>query len=145
VRLVIQRVSQARVSVNGKAIGEIAAGLCIFVGVGQSDAESQAQALAQKVVHLRIFADENGQMNRSLLDVGGAILLISQFTLYADCRRGHRPSFSKAASAEQAEAVYLQLANCFRAAGVTVATGIFKAHMRVELTNDGPVTLTLEN
>ena len=144
-RLVIQRVSEASVTVADQVVDHIDAGLCILVGVGKDDHPAKAMALADKVKNLRIFADELGKMNRSVTDIGGAILVISQFTLYADCRRGNRPSFTDAAPPALAEELYELFAQQLRQAGVCVATGQFQAHMRVSLVNDGPVTLVLEN
>ena len=141
--MVVQRVSQARVSVNRQIVGEISGGLCILLGVGKQDSETQADYLADKVKNLRVFEDEQGKMNRSLLDTGGEALVVSQFTLYGDCRKGNRPSFTAAASAEQAERLYRRFVGRLRDAGVHVATGRFQARMDVSLVNDGPVTLLL--
>jgi D-aminoacyl-tRNA deacylase len=145
VRLVIQRVSEASVTVDDQVVGQIGAGLCILVGIGKDDNPTKAAALADKVKNLRIFADELGKMNRSVAAIGGAILAISQFTLYADCRNGNRPSFTDAAPPSMAEKLYEVFAEQLRQAGISVATGQFQAHMRVALVNDGPVTLVLEN
>ncbi|MGE5301939.1 MAG: D-aminoacyl-tRNA deacylase [Alphaproteobacteria bacterium] len=144
-RVVIQRVSRARVLVAGNVVGEISAGLCLFVGVSHADQESEAERLAEKILHLRIFADAQGKMNFSVVDIKGEILAVSQFTLYGDCSRGHRPSFTLAASLERAESLYHCFVNRLRASGLKVRTGQFKAHMEVTLTNDGPVTFVLEN
>ena len=144
-RVVIQRVSRACVLVAGNVIGQISAGLCLLVGVGQADEESDAERLAERILHLRIFADEQGKMNRSIVDVNGQILAVSQFTLYADCSRGHRPSFTPAAAPDRAENLYNYFVNRLRSSGLKVCTGQFKAHMEVNLTNDGPVTFTLES
>ncbi|HTS76111.1 MAG TPA: D-aminoacyl-tRNA deacylase [Bryobacteraceae bacterium] len=144
-RAVVQRVTAARVEVDGKVTGEIGAGLLALIGVTRSDSEKDAHFLAEKIVNLRIFADENGKMNRSLLESGGALLAVSQFTLYGDCRKGRRPSFDAAAPPEQARALYERFIDAVRAEGVRVETGIFQAHMSVSLTNDGPVTLLLES
>jgi D-aminoacyl-tRNA deacylase len=144
-RAVVQRVTGARVEVDGKVVGEINAGLLVLIGVTRSDSEKDAHFLAEKIVNLRIFADENGKMNRSLLESGGALLAVSQFTLYGDCRKGRRPSFDAAAPPEQARALYERFIDAVRAEGVRVETGIFQAHMSVSLTNDGPVTLLLES
>ena len=144
-RLVIQRVSEASVTVDDQIVGQIGAGLCILVGIGKDDNPTKAAALADKVKNLRIFADELGKMNRSVAAIGGAILAISQFTLYADCRNGNRPSFTDAAPPAMAEKLYEVFAQRLRQAGISVATGQFQAHMRVALVNDGPVTLVLEN
>jgi D-tyrosyl-tRNA(Tyr) deacylase len=145
VRTVIQRVSEASVSVDGQSVGRIGAGLCILLGVGKGDNSDTAAALAEKVKNLRIFDDEFGKMNRSVVDCGGAILVVSQFTLYADCGKGNRPSFSDAAPPGLAQELYQEFANRLRAAGLNVATGQFQAHMKVTLINDGPVTLVLES
>ena len=144
-RAVIQRVARARVKVGDEIVGEIGAGLCVFLGVGQQDDEARAAALADKIANLRIFADAQGKMNRSILDTAGALLVVSQFTLYADCRKGNRPSFSEAALPADAERLYQYFTQRLRAAGLKVATGRFQAHMNVSLDNDGPVTILLEN
>ena len=143
-RTVIQRVSEATVTVDGETISRIGAGLCILLGVGKEDTQENAAALADKVKNLRIFADDLGKMNRSVLDIGGAILVISQFTLYGDCRRGNRPSFIDAAPPALAQELYQAFTNRLRAAGLSVVTGQFQAHMKVALVNDGPVTLFLQ-
>lgn len=143
-RAVAQRVSRARVEVNGSVAGEIGEGLMVLLGVAKTDTASDAAALADKVVNLRIFSDEAGKMNRSLLETGGALLVVSQFTLYGDCRKGRRPSFDQAAPAELARSLYESFTEAARRAGVRVETGIFQAHMQVSLTNDGPVTLIVE-
>jgi D-tyrosyl-tRNA(Tyr) deacylase len=145
VRAVIQRVARARVNVGDEIVGEIGTGLCVFLGVGQQDDEARARALAEKIANLRIFADEQGKMNRSIIDTGGALLVVSQFTLYADCRKGNRPSFSEAAPHADAERLYQCFIQRLRASGLTVATGRFQAHMTVSLDNEGPVTIFLEN
>jgi len=145
VRLVIQRVSEASVTVDGQTVGRIGAGLCILLGVGKDDNPEKAAALTNKVKNLRIFEDELGKMNRSVADIKGANLVVSQFTLYADCRKGNRPSFTDAAPPALAQELYLDFANRLRAAGLRVATGRFQAQMKVSLVNDGPVTLVLEN
>ena len=143
-RTVIQRVSEATVTVDGETISRIGAGLCILLGVGKEDTQENAAGLADKVTNLRIFADDLGKMNRSALDIGGAILVISQFTLYGDCRRGNRPSFFDAAPPALAQELYQAFTNRLRAAGLSVVTGQFQAHMKVALINDGPVTLFLQ-
>jgi D-tyrosyl-tRNA(Tyr) deacylase len=145
VRVVIQRVSQACVLIDGNVVGQISAGLCLFVGVGHADQERNAERLAKKIMNLRVFEDDQGKMNLSVIDVKGQILAVSQFTLYGDCSRGHRPSFTGAAPPERAERLYNTFVNCLRASGLKVCTGQFKTHMDVALTNDGPVTFTLEN
>jgi len=144
-RAVIQRVSRARVIVDGRVTGEIEAGLVVLVAVGREDSASTAVAMAEKIVHLRVFNDDQGKMNRSLLDVGGAILAISQFTLYGDARGGRRPSFAQAAPPEQGKALYEEFVRALQALGVRVETGVFQAHMSVELANDGPVTILLDS
>ena len=143
-RAVVQRVSQANVSVAGEPVGTIGPGLCVFLGIGKDDGESTADQLANKIKNLRIFADENGKMNRSLADLGQEILVVSQFTLYGDCSKGNRPSFSDAAVPAEAERLYEYFVQRLRGAGLTVATGQFKARMDVALINDGPVTFIVE-
>jgi D-aminoacyl-tRNA deacylase len=143
-RAVIQRVSRAKVSINAAVTGEIAAGLMILLGVGRQDTPAVAAALAEKTANLRIFEDENGKMNRSLLELKGAALVVSQFTLYGDARGGRRPSFIAAAPPGQANAVYQAFCDALRNLGVTVATGVFQAMMSVELVNEGPVTILLD-
>jgi D-tyrosyl-tRNA(Tyr) deacylase len=144
-RAVVQRVSRAKVSVEGRITGEIGAGLMVLLGVGREDSSSVAASLAEKVANLRIFEDEQGKMNRSLLDVRGAALVVSQFTLYGDARGQRRPSFISAAPPEQAAALYEEFNKALRGLGVTVATGIFQAMMSVELVNEGPVTILLDS
>lgn len=144
-RAVIQRVSRAKVTVEGRVSGEIGAGLMILLGVGREDTPATAEALAEKSANLRIFEDENQKMNRSLLDVKGAALVVSQFTLYGDARGGRRPSFIAAAPPEQANALYESFCQALRALGVAVATGIFQTMMSVELVNEGPVTILLDS
>ena len=126
-------------------IGEIGAGLCIFLGVGKEDSEENAKSLADKIKNLRIFEDKQGKMNRSITDIGGELLVVSQFTLYADCRKGNRPSFSDAALAADAERLYQYFTQRLRDGGLKVATGQFQAHMAVALVNDGPVTILIES
>jgi D-aminoacyl-tRNA deacylase len=144
-RALLQRVTEARVTVDKAITGEIGAGLLVLLGVSKLDTAADAEFVAQKVLNLRIFEDELGKMNRSLLDTGGAMLVVSQFTLYGDCRKGRRPSFDDAAPAEQARALYEHFVAAARRAGPRVETGIFQAHMAVSLVNDGPVTLIVEN
>jgi len=144
-RAVVQRVSRARVTVNDAVSGEISHGLMILLGVGREDTMAVAAALAEKAANLRIFEDENEKMNRSLLDVKGAALVVSQFTLYGDARGGRRPSFIAAAPPEQARALYEVFCDALRQLGITVATGVFQAMMSVELTNEGPVTILLDS
>ena len=143
-RALIQRVTSGKVTVDGRTVGEIAAGLVILLGVGQGDGDEQARFLAEKIATLRIFGDDQGKFNRSLLDVGGAALVVSQFTLYADTRKGRRPSFTDAALPDVAAPLVERFAGFLRDLGVPTQTGEFGAHMLVELANDGPVTLWLE-
>lgn len=143
-RAVVQRVSSAQVTVEGELTGRIEAGLCVLVGVGKNDAEADARTLAEKIAHLRIFEDEAGKMNKSLLDTGGGLLAVSQFTLYADTSRGRRPSFVDAMEPGRAEQLFEGFCAAARSLGVTVATGRFRTHMSVSLVNDGPVTVLLD-
>jgi D-aminoacyl-tRNA deacylase len=143
-RAVVQRVAEAAVRVDGEALGRIGTGAVVLLGVGTADTEEEARWMARKVVELRIFADEDGKMNRSLMEVGGALLVVSQFTLYGDCRKGRRPSYIDAARPELAEPLYERFVAFCRELGVTVATGRFGAMMEVEIHNQGPVTLILE-
>ncbi len=143
-KALIQRVDHASVSVDGELIGRIGEGLLALVGAGRADTSADAEALARKVVGLRIFPDEDGRFNLSLIDVGGAMLAVSQFTLYADVRRGRRPSFTEAARPEQAERLVDEFVEAVRAQGVEVATGRFGAMMEVDLLNNGPFTLMVE-
>jgi D-tyrosyl-tRNA(Tyr) deacylase len=144
VRALLQRTTGARVRVAGEVVGEISWGLVVFVGVGPGDDDAVADGLARRITELRLFRDDEGRTNRSLLDVGGGALVVSQFTLFADTRRGRRPGFTGAASPELAERLYERLAASLRAHGITVATGRFGAEMTVELVNDGPFTLWLD-
>ena len=143
-RAVVQRVTRAACVVDGRTTGEIGPGLLVLLGVGPADTQDVAQALGEKLVKLRIFSDPSGRMNRALAEAGGAVLSISQFTLYADTRRGNRPGFSGAAPPELARALYAAFNAALRALGVEVQEGIFGADMQVSLTNDGPVTLVLD-
>ena len=143
-RVLVQRVSRASVSVDGEVVAAIRRGYLALVGVTHGDTPETAGRLAAKLVRLRVFADEAGLMNLALGNVGGAVLAVSQFTLYADVRRGNRPSFTEAAPAEQGAAVYEAFVGAVRAEGAPVETGVFGAHMHVELVNDGPVTILLE-
>ncbi len=143
-RVVVQRVSEASVTVEGEVVGAIGHGLLALVGVHEGDTRAEADWLAAKIAQLRIFADAEGRFNLSLLDVGGAALVVSQFTLYGDARKGRRPDFIQAARPEVAEPLVAYLVEQLRAAGIPTATGRFGAHMAVRLTNDGPVTLILE-
>jgi D-tyrosyl-tRNA(Tyr) deacylase len=144
-RAVLQRVSQASVTVGDEVVGAIGQGLLILLGIGVGDSEAEARLLAEKTANLRIFADEEGRFNRSLLDIGGEALVVSQFTLYADTRRGRRPSFSDAAPPEIAAPLVDIFADELRRLGVAVSTGRFGAMMRVALVNDGPVTILLDS
>lgn len=144
-RACVQRVSDASVAVDGEVIGQIGAGLLVLLGVAQGDTPADVAWMADKVAGLRIFNDEAGKMNRGLVDTGGAMLVISQFTLLGDCRRGRRPGFENAAPPELAEALYNAFVERVREAGVAVATGRFRADMQVSLVNDGPVTLIVES
>lgn len=144
-RAVVQRVSRARVTVEGRATGEIGSGLMILLGVGREDTSAVAASMAEKIANLRIFEDDQGKMNRSLLDVGGAALVVSQFTLYGDARGQRRPSFISAAPPEKAKALYEEFSAAMRSLGIIVATGIFQAMMSVELVNEGPVTILLDS
>jgi D-aminoacyl-tRNA deacylase len=144
-RAVLQRVSRARVLVDGSVTGEIGPGLVVLIAVGREDVSATAVAMAEKIVNLRIFGDDQGKMNRSVLDTGGAILAISQFTLYGDARGQRRPSFIQAAPPELGKALYDEFVLALRALVVRVETGVFQADMSLELTNDGPVTILLDS
>jgi D-tyrosyl-tRNA(Tyr) deacylase len=143
-RALLQRVSQASVTIDEQTVGQIKQGLLIFLGVGQTDSELQAQTLADKIVQLRIFADDEGKMNRSLLDIHGEALIISQFTLYAETRRGRRPSFTRSAPPTLAEPLYEHFKQAVAGHKLSVASGIFGASMSIELRNEGPVTIWLD-
>ena len=143
-RAVVQRAARAAVSVDGKITGEISGGLCILLGVGTGDGPDDAEWLADKIVNLRVFEDDDGKMNRSLLETGGGALVVSQFTLYGDCRKGRRPSFAGAAGAEEGKRLYEHFVERMRSRGVETACGVFQAHMLVDIANDGPVTLILD-
>jgi D-aminoacyl-tRNA deacylase len=143
-RALVQRVSYGKVSVEGQTISEISHGLVILLGVGHGDGESQAAWLAEKIANLRIFEDAEGKMNLSVLDVGGSVLVVSQFTLYADSQKGRRPSFVNAALPDMAEPLVEKFAEMIRQQGVPAGVGVFGAHMLVEIHNDGPVTIWLE-
>jgi len=145
VRAVLQRVEQASVRVAGQIIGQISQGWLVLLGVAKGDADSDADRLADKVVGLRAFSDPDGKMNRSVVEVGGSVLVVSQFTLLGDCRAGRRPSFIEAAEPGEAERLYLRFVAQVQSQGIEVATGKFRADMKVELTNDGPVTLLLDS
>ncbi|AVX31945.1 D-tyrosyl-tRNA(Tyr) deacylase [Carboxydocella thermautotrophica] len=144
-RAVVQRARYGRVTVAGQVIGEIGPGLVVLLGVGQDDGEEDARYLAEKIAHLRIFPDQEGKLNLSVKDSGGEVLLVSQFTLYGDCRKGRRPSFTEAAPPEQALALYERVRALLEEHGIKVATGQFQAEMLVELANDGPVTMLLDS
>ena len=144
-RAVLQRVSRARVLVDGRATGEIGPGLVVLIAVGREDTAEVARGMAERTANLRIFADDAGKMNRSVVDSGGAALVVSQFTLYGDARGQRRPSFLEAAPPELGNALYEEFVKQLRALGVTVQTGLFRAHMQVELVNDGPVTILLDS
>ncbi|HTO24767.1 MAG TPA: D-aminoacyl-tRNA deacylase [Gaiellaceae bacterium] len=143
-RAVVQRVRDARVSIEGSVAGEIGPGLCVLVGVAEGDGEEAATRLAGKIARLRVFPDDEGRFDRSLLDTGGSALVVSQFTLIADTAKGNRPSFSGAAPPEEAEPLVERVADELRALGVPVETGVFGARMVVELANDGPVTIVVD-
>ncbi len=144
-KALLQRVTEASVSINGEVVGKIGQGLAVFVGVASGDTEKDAQYLAQKIVNLRIFSDEAGKFNLSALDIHGELLLVSQFTLLADTRKGRRPSFVEAAPPVQAEQLFEQLVEQARATGLKVETGRFQQYMQVEIHNDGPVTILLDS
>ncbi|MCS7255736.1 MAG: D-aminoacyl-tRNA deacylase [Thermomicrobium sp.] len=144
-RVLLQRVSRASVTVDGQVVGAIGPGLLLLVGVRRGDDQATAEWMAQKVANLRIFEDEAGKMNRSVLEVGGSALVVSQFTLYADVRKGRRPSFIEAAPPEEARPLVDAFAAALRRLGLPVETGVFGAHMDVELVNDGPVTIWLDS
>lgn len=144
-RIVIQRVTQAAVRVDGEVVGQIGSGLMILLGVGQDDSSADARFLADKAADLRIFPDDRGNMNRSLLETGGAALVVSQFTLYGDCRKGRRPSWHLAAEPEMGNQLYQEFCRHLSGRGILVETGVFGAMMAVEIHNDGPVTILLDS
>ena len=144
-KVVLQRVLWARVHAEGTLTGEIGPGVCLLVGITHQDGPRDVEWMAEKIAHLRVFEDGEGKLNRSLLESGGSVLAVSQFTLYGDCRRGRRPSFTEAARPEVAAGLYDAFVEALRARGLEVRTGVFQAQMRVELANDGPVTLILES
>lgn len=144
-RAVIQRVSEARVEVEGTIVGQIGPGLLVYLGVGREDTEADAQFMAEKLANLRIFSDEAGKMNRSVIDIGGKVLLISNFTLYGDCRKGRRPGFDAAGEPTLAEGLYEKVAELIAREDVPVEKGSFGAHMHVTSLNDGPVTFLLDS
>ncbi len=143
-KAVVQRVTQARVSIDGETVGAIQSGLVVLLGIGQADGEAEALWMAGKIANLRIFEDQQGKFNRSLLETGGAVLLISQFTLYGDAHKGRRPSFTEAAPPAVAEPLVERVAQLLAGLGVPVSSGRFQAHMLVEIHNDGPVTIALD-
>jgi D-tyrosyl-tRNA(Tyr) deacylase len=143
-RAVVQRVKEAKVDVAGQTVGAIGVGLLVFLGVGHSDSEKDCEYLTGKIAHLRIFSDEQGLMNRSVLETGGEVLVVSQFTLWGDCAKGRRPSFTRAAPPEKARLLYEHFTNSIREKGIKTATGVFQEMMEVRLVNDGPVTLLLD-
>jgi D-tyrosyl-tRNA(Tyr) deacylase len=144
-RAVVQRVSSSSVSVQGELVGEIGRGLLILLGVGNNDTVDDAVYLAAKISGLRVFEDEQNKMNLSVLDIRGGLLVVSQFTLFGDCRKGRRPSYSEAARPEDAVKLYCEFVEELQSLGLAVATGVFQAHMQVEIVNDGPVTLLLDS
>lgn len=144
-RAVVQRVTRARITVKGEVAGQIESGLMVLLAVGRDDTSAVAESMADRIVNLRIFDDEEGKMNRSLLDTGGALLVASQFTLYGDARGGRRPSFVQAAPVELGRALYEEFLRAAKEKGIHVEMGVFQAHMAVELTNDGPVTILLDS
>lgn len=144
-RTVLQRVTSAVVTVDDHIVGRISEGLVIFLGIKGSDTDADLLWLADKIIHLRIFEDDQGKMNRSLIDIDGEVLIISQFTLYGDCRKGRRPGFSTAAPPDKAEPLYQKFIDTVQSKGITTASGVFQAEMQVELINNGPVTLMLDS
>ena len=144
-RALLQRVTHAGVTVDGQIVGEIGHGLLILLGIGHGDGDTQTKTMSEKIVHLRIFEDDEGKMNRSLLDIGGEALVVSQFTLYADTRRGRRPGYTDAAPPALAEPLVERFKEAIASYGVKVASGVFGAYMQVELLNDGPVTIWLDS
>ena len=144
-RCVVQRVTEASVTVNGETVGVVGPGLMVLIGVSTEDTDTDLKYMADKVPNLRIFDDENGVMNRSVIDVGGSILAVSQFTLYGDARGGRRPSYIRAAKPDEANALYERLVTAWRAKGIHVETGRFRTEMKVSLVNDGPVTILIDS
>lgn len=144
-RAVVQRVKKSKVAVDEKVVGEINKGLMVLLGVGQEDTNSDIDYLVEKIINLRIFEDEAGKMNECLLDIGGEMLVVSQFTLYGDCRKGRRPSFDKAARPENAKTLYNTFVDKCKEFGIVTKTGIFQAEMLVDISNDGPVTILLDS
>lgn len=144
-RVVLQRVTEAHVTLDGATVGSIGTGLVVLVGVTSTDSPDDADYLCEKIVHLRIFPDEARKMNRSVLEAGGALLVVSQFTLYGDCKKGRRPSYDAAAPADQARDLYDYFVERLRLRNILVQTGVFQAEMQIHLVNDGPVTLILDS
>lgn len=144
-RACVQRVTRAKVEVDQQVVGEIARGVVVLLGVGEGDSMEDVHYMAKKISHLRIFPGEDGKMNRSLIDVNGAVLAISQFTLYADTRKGRRPSFIRAAKPDLGQELYERFVDELRDSGITVSTGIFQTDMQIELVNDGPVTIMMDS
>lgn len=144
-KVVLQRVQNAHVNVAGSTIAAIGPGVLVLVGIARSDSRAAAEYLAEKIVQLRIFPDHEGRMNRSLVDIAGELLVVSQFTLYGDCRKGRRPSFDEAAPPERARELYEYFVSCLKSSNIIVETGVFQAEMEVHLVNDGPVTFILES
>jgi D-tyrosyl-tRNA(Tyr) deacylase len=144
-RAVVQRVTRGAVKVGSETVGEIGRGFVVLLGVGREDTSEDASYLAEKIVQLRVFEDESGRMNRSVLEYAGAVLVVSQFTLFGDCRKGRRPGFSMAAPPDRAQVLYAELVRRLESLGVSVAQGRFREHMQVEIVNDGPVTLLLDS
>ncbi len=144
-KVVLQRVKEAKVEVNHLTSGSIGVGLLVLLGISKEDSEADAEYLRDKILGLRIFPDAQGKMNRNIQEAGGALLIVSQFTLYGDCRRGRRPGFDRAAPPERAEALYNYFVEMVRRSPVPVQTGVFQAHMEVHLVNDGPVTILIES
>jgi D-aminoacyl-tRNA deacylase len=144
-RVVIQRVKEARVEVDGQVTGAIAPGLLVLLGVAKTDSEKDAEYLVEKVLHLRIFPDSDGKMNRNVAEAGGSLLVVSQFTVYGDCRKGRRPSFDLAAGPQEAVRLYEYFVSAARKGNAPVETGVFQAHMQVYLVNDGPVTIICDS
>jgi len=144
-RVVLQRVKEANVSVDGATVGSIGTGLVVLLGVTSTDSRKDADYLVEKIIHLRIFPDEARKMNRSLIEAGGALLVVSQFTLYGDCKKGRRPSFDDAAPPDQARDLYDYFVECLRFRNVPAETGVFQAEMQIQLVNDGPVTFILDS
>lgn len=144
-RLVIQRVTEARVEIDGRVCGSIQTGLLALVGVAKTDTRADGAYLAEKLIHLRIFRDESGRMNRSVIEAGGGLLVVSNFTLYGDCGKGRRPSFDLAAGPEQARSLYEDFLANLRGRGIAVETGVFQAMMEIHLVNDGPVTFVIDS